>query len=45
MVQRPHGREGRHRGLEPRHARLAVGTAVAFIDFATSTYRKQNEAE
>lgn len=40
-----HGREGRHRGLEPRHARLAVGTAVAFIDFATSTYRKQNEAE
>lgn len=40
-----HGREGKHRGLEPRHARLAVGTAVAFIDFATSTYRKQNEAE
>ena len=40
-----HGREGKHRGLEPRHARLAVGTAVTFIDFATSTYRKQSEAE
>ncbi len=40
-----HGRDGKHRGLEPRHARLAVGTAVAFIDFATSTYRKQSEAE
>jgi hypothetical protein len=28
-----HGRDGKHRGLEPRHARLAVGAAVAFIDF------------
>lgn len=40
-----HGRDGKHRGLEPRHARLAVGAAVAFIDFATSTYRKQIETE
>ena len=39
-----HGRGGKHRGLEPRHARLAVGAAVAFIDFATSTYSKQSEA-
>lgn len=38
-----HGRDGRHRGLEPRHARLAVGAAVTFIDFVTSTYRKQNQ--
>ncbi len=35
-----HGRDGRHRGLEPRHARLAVGAAVAFIDFATDTHNK-----
>lgn len=33
-----HGRDGKHQGLEPRHARLAVGAAVAFIDFMTDTY-------
>jgi len=32
-----HGRDGKHRGLEPRHARLAVGAAVSFIDFVTAT--------
>ena len=36
-----HGRDGQHRGLQPRHARLAVGTAVAFIDFVTETYRER----
>ncbi|MEM6746255.1 MAG: abortive infection family protein [Pseudomonadota bacterium] len=40
-----HGRDGRHRGLEPRHARLAVGNAVAFIDFVTSTFEKQTNQE
>ena len=34
-----HGRDGQHRGLQPRHARLAVASAVAFIDFATETYQ------
>ncbi|WP_198003967.1 abortive infection family protein [Cycloclasticus pugetii] len=34
-----HGRDGHHRGLQPRHARLAVASAVAFIDFVTETYR------
>ena len=34
-----HGRDGRHRGLEPRHARLAVASAVAFIDFVTETHQ------
>jgi hypothetical protein len=34
-----HGREGRHQGLQPRHARLAVASAVAFIDFVAETYR------
>lgn len=36
-----HGRDGKHRGLEPRHARLAVGAAVAFIDFVSETYHQQ----
>ncbi|WP_417686598.1 abortive infection family protein [Roseibium sp.] len=40
-----HGRDGKYRGLQPRHARLAVGTAVAFIDFITATYRKQTDGE
>lgn len=34
-----HGRDGKHRGLEPRHARLAVASAVAFIDFVTETHQ------
>lgn len=36
-----HGRDGRHRGLEPRHARLAVAAAVAFIDFVSETYHQR----
>jgi len=40
-----HGRDGKHRGLEPRHARLAVGTAVAFIDFVTDTHRKRTNVD
>lgn len=36
-----HGRDGKHRGLEPRHARLAVGAAIAFVDFVTETYRQR----
>jgi hypothetical protein len=34
-----HGRDGQYRGLQPRHARLAVASAVAFIDFIAETYR------
>lgn len=37
-----HGRDGNHRGLEPRHARLAVGAAVAFIDFVTETHHQRS---
>ena len=33
-----HGRTGSYRGLQARHARLAVGAAVAFIEFVTDTY-------
>jgi hypothetical protein len=40
-----HGRDGKHRGLEPRHARLAVGAAVAFIDFVTETYQQRLVAD
>ncbi len=36
-----HGRDGKHLGLEPRHARLAVGAAVAFIDFVTETHHQR----
>ncbi|HUI22450.1 MAG TPA: abortive infection family protein [Methylocella sp.] len=36
-----HGRDGKYRGLEPRHARLAVGAAVTFVDFVTETYHQR----
>ena len=34
-----YGRDGQHRGLQPRHARLAVASAVAFIDCVSETFR------
>lgn len=39
-----HGRDGQYRGLQPRHARLAVASAVAFIDFVAETYRQREES-
>lgn len=39
-----HGKDGKHRGLQPRHARLAVASAVAFVDFITETYRHRQSA-
>jgi hypothetical protein len=36
-----HGRDGQYRGLQPRHARLAVASAVAFIDFVADTFRQR----
>ncbi len=38
-------RDGQHKGLQPRHARLAVGAAVSFIDFVTETYRERQFKE
>jgi hypothetical protein len=35
-----HGRDGQHRGLQPRHARLAVASAIAFVDFVVATYHR-----
>lgn len=36
-----HGRDGQHRGLQARHARLAVAAAVTFVDFVCDTYFSQ----
>ena len=36
-----HERDGKHRGLKPRHARLAFASAVAFVDFVTETYHER----
>ncbi|WP_264382870.1 abortive infection family protein [Pseudomonas sp. MM227] len=38
-----HGRDGAHRGLEARHARLAVNAAVSFIDFVTETHKHRGQ--
>jgi hypothetical protein len=35
-----HGRDGRHRGLGPRHARLAATAAIAFANFVFETHRE-----
>ena len=40
-----HGKDGQHRGLQPRHARLAVASAVAFIDFVSETHRYREESQ
>ena len=40
-----HGRDGKHKGLEPRHARLVVTSAAAFIGFVTETYQQRIESE
>jgi len=37
-----HGRAGNHRGLEPRHARLAAGAAATFVDFISATHRQRD---
>jgi hypothetical protein len=34
-----HGRSSSHRGLSPRHARLAVASAAAFVEFTVATFQ------
>ncbi len=34
-----HGRSSSHRGLNARHARLAVAAAAAFVEFVVATYK------
>ena len=40
-----HGRSSSHKGLEARHARLAVGAAATFIDFVAATHHQRQDAE
>lgn len=37
-----HGRRSSHRGLNARHARLAVASAAAFVEFAVATFRERS---
>ena len=37
-----HGPSGRHRGLQPRHARLAVNAALAYVWFVVDTYQTRS---
>ncbi|WP_241693238.1 abortive infection family protein [Pseudomonas syringae] len=45
LARTGHGKDGQHRGLQPRHARLAVAAAVAFIDFVSETHRYREASE
>lgn len=38
-----HGKEGRFRGIQPRHARLAVGSAVTLSTFLIETFLDQRQ--
>jgi HEPN domain-containing protein len=37
-----HGRDGGHRGLQVRHARLVAGAAVTFVDFISATFAERH---
>jgi hypothetical protein len=39
-----HGRDGRWKGLSPRHARLAVGAAITVAEFIAETYLERTDA-
>jgi hypothetical protein len=38
-----HGPEGRAKGLELRHAKLAVGTATTLVTFLFDTYKQRKK--
>jgi hypothetical protein len=38
-----HGKNTNHRGLQPRHARLAVASAAAFIEFIVGTHKERKK--
>jgi len=40
-----HGRSSAHRGLTARHARLAVNSASAFVEFISSTFLSRSSEE
>lgn len=40
-----HGRSASFRGLEERHAKLAVGSSITLVEFLWETYEKRNAEE
>lgn len=38
-----HGKSASFQGLEERHAKLAVGSSITFVDFIWSTYDNQKK--
>ena len=36
-----HGKSSKHKGPQPRHARLAVASAATFVEFIVETYRER----
>lgn len=40
-----HGKSASFKGLEIRHAKLAVGSSVTFVDFIWSSYESQNSSK
>ena len=40
-----HGKSASFQGLEIRHAKLAVGSSVTFVDFIWSSYESQNSSK
>lgn len=38
-----HGKSASFQGLEERHAKLAVGSSITFVDFVWSTFEKQKK--
>lgn len=40
-----HGKDGKRRGLLPRHARLAVGAATTLVTFLLDTHRERGNAK
>ena len=39
-----HGKSASFQGLEERHAKLAVGSSITFVDFIWSTFKNQQKA-
>jgi hypothetical protein len=37
-----HGKSSKHKGPQPRHARLAVASAATFVEFIVETYRDRD---
>ena len=36
-----HGKNANYKGLQPRHAKLAVGSSITFVQFVWDTYERQ----